>query len=109
MQANHIKTFAGDPRLYRKITILGPVAMNLYLYLGMVGVVYGIHGETWIFNWQPILATVLFTAFLVRISFPWIMNLDARYGTGSSWVLQAKRIKLPERRSHSPADKKNEE
>ena len=60
MQANHIKTFAGDPRLYRKITILGPVAMNLYLYLGMVGVVYGIHGETWIFNWQPILATVLF-------------------------------------------------
>jgi len=92
------KPFVGEPKLYRKITVLGPVVMNAYLYLGMVGVVYGVHGKTWIFSWQPILAAVLFTAVMARISFPWMMNLDARYGTGSGWQLPSRKIKLPERR-----------
>ena len=98
MNASFEKPFAGNPRLYRRITILGPLALNLYLYGGMVAIVYLLKGETWIFGWQAILATGLFTLFLMRISYPWIMNLDARYGSGSSWSLETQKIKLPQKR-----------
>lgn len=75
--------------------------MNLYLYLGMVGLLYGVHDQEWILGWKPVLVMVLFTALLIRISYPWIMNLDARYGTGSGWKLESQSIKLPERRARS--------
>lgn len=90
-------TFSGTPAKYRKITIVFPIVFNGLLYLGMIGVVYGILGQTWILGWKPAAIALAATAFYIRVAFPWIMGLDAQYGRGSGWKLDSRPIKLPER------------
>lgn len=90
--------FSGTPAKYRKITIIFPIVFNLSLYLGMIGIVYGINGQDWILGWKPAVAAIVLTAIYIRISFPWMMGLDAQYGKGSGWKLESRSLKLPERR-----------
>ncbi len=89
--------FSGNPRLYFRIALAGAIALNSYLYLGMIALVYGLNGQTWILGWKPALIAVLFTAFFARTGYRWIMRLDAQYGSGRSWKLESERVKLPER------------
>ncbi len=89
--------FSGSPERYRKIAYGGAVAINLYLYLGMILIIYGLHGQDWILGWKPALIAVLFTFFFARIAFGWIMRLDAQYGSGRSWKLESQMVKMPER------------
>ena len=90
--------FSGSPERYRKIAYGGAVLINLYLYLGMVFIIYFINGQEWILGWKPALIAVLFTIALARIAFGWIMRLDAQYGSGRSWKLESQMVKMPERR-----------
>lgn len=89
--------FSGNPGKYKRIAFGGAIALNLYLYLGMVALVYGLNGQSWILGWKPILIAVLFTAFFARTAYRWIMRLDAQYGSGRSWKLESQMVKLPER------------
>ncbi|MGI9292721.1 MAG: hypothetical protein ACR2PS_01955 [Pseudomonadales bacterium] len=88
--------FSGNPKSYLRIAITGSILFNLYLYLGLAGILYFLHGQTWPFGWKPILITVLFTAFFARAAFRWIMRLDAQYGTGKGWRMVSQTVKLPE-------------
>lgn len=99
--------FTGTPRTYLRIAIGGAIALNAYLYLGMIALVYGLNGQTWILGWKPALIAALFTVFFARTAYRWIMRLDAQYGSGKSWKLESQKIKLPERVSR-PAHNRNE-
>ena len=92
-----IMEFSGNPRIYFRIAVAGAFALNSYLYLGMIALVYGLNGQAWILGWKPALFAVLFTAFVARTGYRWIMRLDAQYGSGKSWKLESQRVKLPER------------
>jgi len=89
--------FSGNPRIYFRIAVGGAIALNTYLYLGMIALVYGLNGQDWILGWKPALIAVLFTAFVARTGYRWIMRLDAQYGSGKSWKLETQRVKLPQR------------
>lgn len=88
--------FSGNPKTYLRIAVIGSIFFNLYLYLGLAGIQYFMHEETWLFTWKPILITVLFTAFFARAAYRWIMRLDAQYGTGKGWRMVSQTVKLPE-------------
>ena len=90
--------FSGNPKKYRKIAVVGSIMLNTYLYLGMVGLVYGLNDQDWILSWKPITITVIFALLFARIAYGWIMKLDAQTGTGRGWKLESETIKLPERR-----------
>lgn len=90
--------FSGNPKKYRRYAIISSLAINLYLYFGLAIVMYLHNGATWLFSWKPILITVAFTAIFARVSYRWMMRLDAQYGTGKGWVLESRSLKLPERR-----------
>ena len=90
--------FSGSPAKYKKITLVGSLVLNAYLYLGMVGLVYGLNGNDWILGWQPILFTLVWAFLFSKIAFGWIMKLDAQVGSGKGWSLDSAPIKLPERR-----------
>jgi len=92
------RSFSGNPARYRRITLVFPLVFNLVLYLGMVAIIWGVQGEDWILGWKPLLSLVLMSAFYIRVAYPWIMGLDARFGKGSGWKLESQSIKLPERR-----------
>ncbi len=89
--------FSGNPAKYRRIAIVSSVVLNLYLYLGMAGLQYWARGSTWLLGWKPVLGAVLFTALFARLSYRWMLRLDARFGTGRGWTLESRRLKLPER------------
>ena len=93
--------FSGNPAKYKKITLVGSFVLNTYLYLGMVGLVYGLNGSDWILGWKPILLTVVWAFVFSKIAFGWIMKLDAQVGSGRGWALDSAPIKLPERRAPS--------
>ena len=89
--------FSGNPKKYLRFAVISSVVLNLYLYFGLAGVLYWHNGATWMFAWKPILITVLFIVFFARISYRWIMRLDAQFGTGKGWTLESRMLKLPER------------
>ncbi len=91
------KEFEGTPRAYLRIAIIFSVVLNLYLYLGMVVLVYWVNGESWILGWKPVLVGLLFASFFARVGYRWMMRLDAQFGSGRGWTLQSQRVKLPER------------
>ena len=90
--------FSGNPKKYLRFAIISSLAINLYLYFGLAAVLYWHSGATWMFTWKPIVITALFVALFARISYRWMMRLDAQYGTGKGWVLESRSLKLPERR-----------
>lgn len=90
--------FSGTPEKYKKIAVLGSIILNTYLYLGMVGLVYGLNDQDWILGWKPIVITVVFAVLFARIAYAWILKLDAQTGSGRGWKLESESIKLPERR-----------
>ncbi|MCE7904105.1 MAG: hypothetical protein DYH20_16150 [Gammaproteobacteria bacterium PRO9] len=89
--------FSGTPRKYLRFSIIASIVFNLYLYLGLGAIEYWANGSTWVFGWKPLLITVAMTVFFARLSYRWMMRLDARYGTGRGWVLESRQLKLPER------------
>ncbi len=95
--------FSGNPKRYRKIAFGGAIALNLYLYLGMVGLLYGLNGQDWILGWKPMLIAVVFTAIVARTAYRWIMRLDAQFGSGGGWKLESQMVKMPERRERKPS------
>jgi len=99
-QEAHIE-FSGTPAKYKQIAVVGSFVLNTYLYLGMVGLVYGLNGNDWILGWKPILFTLVWSFLFSKIAFGWIMKLDAQVGSGKGWSLDSAPIKLPERRVRS--------
>lgn len=91
------KEFDGTPKTYARIATIVSVVLNLYLYLGMVALVYLVNGQSWILGWKSILTAVLFTAFFARAAYRWMMRLDAQFGSGKGWTLESQMVKLPER------------
>lgn len=91
--------FSGNPQKYKKIAVLGSIILNTYLYLGMVGLVYGLNDQEWILGWKPIAIAVVFAVLFARIAYGWILKLDAQTGSGRGWKLESESIKLPERRT----------
>ncbi len=89
--------FSGTPKKYLQISVFGSIALNLYLYLGLAGVLYWYSGVTWMFGWKPILITVIVTVLFARSSYRWMMRLDAQYGTGRGGQMISRPTKLPER------------
>ena len=89
--------FSGNPKLYRKIAYIGSFILNLYLYLGMMALVYGLNNQTWILGWKPAVIAVVFALVFGRLMNKWMMRLDAQYGSGRGWKLEGQMIKLPER------------
>ena len=91
--------FSGNPKKYKKIAVFGSIILNTYLYLGMVGLVYGLNDQDWILGWKPIAIAVCFAVLFARIAYGWILKLDAQTGSGKGWKLESESIKLPERRA----------
>lgn len=86
------------PKDYRRFTMLISVAIHAYLYLGMVGLVYFLNGESWILGWQPLVLALVSATVFSRVSLGWVMRLDAQFGRGSGWILKPVLVKLPELR-----------
>ena len=99
MQAEKItyKEFSGTPGAYLKIAVALSVGLNLFLYLGMVGLLYGMNDQDWILGWKPLVIAVVFAAWFARAAYRWIMRLDAQYGSGRGWILESQMVKLPDR------------
>ena len=89
--------FSGNPKKYLRFAIVSSVVINLYLYFGLAAILYWHNGATWMFGWKPIAITVTFMLWFARLSYRWIMRLDAQYGTGRGWALESRPMKLPER------------
>lgn len=89
------------PRDYRRYATWLSVAIHLYLYLGMIVLLYLVNGQAWILGWKPAVITLLSGVLLARLWYRWIMQLDARYGSGKGWELWSRRVKLPERAGRS--------
>ncbi len=89
--------FSGTPARYKKIAYTAAVVINLYLYLGMVLILYVVNGKDWILGWKPAVIAVVFAFVFARIAFGWMMRLDAQYGSGRSWKLESQMVKMPER------------
>jgi hypothetical protein len=89
--------FPGTPAAYLKIAIALSLGMNLFLYLGMVGLLYGLNDQEWILGWKPLVIAVVFSAWFARAAYRWIMRLDAQYGSGRGWKLESQMVKLPDR------------
>lgn len=90
-------TLLDAPRL-RNIALLLGLGTHLYLYGGMVAIVYGWRGETWIFGWKIVTAATLSAVAISLYSYRSMKQLDARYGRGSRWQLSERQVKLPEER-----------
>ena len=89
--------FSGTPKKYLRFAIASSLVVNLYLYFGLAAVLYLHDGATWVFSLEPTLVAVVFAVLYARIAYRWMMRLDAQYGTGKGWVLESRRLKLPER------------
>ena len=89
--------FSGTPKKYLRMSIILSLALNSFLYLGMVFLQYGLNDKNWILGWMPLLIAVLFTIWFARASYRWIMRLDGQFGSGKGWSLESRPIKLPER------------
>ncbi len=94
--------FSGTPRKYLLFSIIASIIFNLYLYLGLAAVQYWAKGDPWLFSWTPILVTAVMIVAFARLSYRWMMRLDAQYGTGKGWSLESRRLKLPERAIRRP-------
>lgn len=91
------KEFPGKPADYLKISIALSVGLNLFIYLGMVGLLYGVNDIDWILGWKPAVIAVVFSAWFARAAYRWMMRLDAQYGSGRGWTLESQMVKLPDR------------
>ncbi len=89
--------FSGNPKKYLRYAIVSSIVINLYLYFGLAGVLYWHSEQTWLFTLKPVLITVVFMVLFARLSYRWIMRLDAQYGKGSGWALESRMLKLPDR------------
>jgi hypothetical protein len=93
--------FSGNPRRYQRIAIWLTVGLNAWLYGAFASIQYFAYGETWPLGWKPVAITLVFTAWLARFYYRSMMRLDAQYGTGGSWRLVQRSVKLPELRTAS--------
>jgi hypothetical protein len=91
------KEFTGTPAAYLKICVALSVGLNLFIYLGMVGLLYGLNDQEWILGWKPAVIALVFAAWFARAAYRWIMRLDAQYGSGRGWTLDSQMVKLPDR------------
>jgi hypothetical protein len=89
--------FSGTPAAYLKIAVALSLGLNLFLYVGMVVLLYAVNDQDWILGWKPMLITAVFTAWFARAAYRWIMRLDAQYGSGRGWSLESQMVKLPDR------------
>ena len=88
--------FPGNPGVYRQIAIWSAIGMFLWLYGGTALVQHLWLGETWLLSWKPAVIGLAFTLWYSRMSYRWMMRLDAQFGKGSGWELHEKSVKLPE-------------
>lgn len=94
--ASYLQPFGGSPQRYRRISILLSVGIHVWLYGGFSAIKYFVHGETWVFGAKPILISLGSMLLFGRIAYRWMMRLDAQYGSGTSWRLDRRIVKLPE-------------
>ncbi len=92
------KQFSGNPHRYRGIAIWATIALNAWLYAAFASIQYFAYGETWPLGWKPVAIVLVFTAWFARFYYRSMMRLDAQYGTGGSWQLVQRSVKLPELR-----------
>ncbi len=97
MNEPDLPAFPWGPRDYRRFANWLSVGIHLYLYLGMIVLLYLVNGQTWILGWKPAAITLVSGVLLARLWYRWMMQLDARYGSGRGWELWSRRVKLPER------------
>ncbi|MFV0278231.1 MAG: hypothetical protein ACK5HY_13750 [Parahaliea sp.] len=90
--------FSGNPRTYLKASWLLALYTGPGVYLAFALTKYLAQGDTWVFGWKPLLVVAIYVPLFARFCYRWIMRLDARYGTGSSWQLTSVSVKLPELR-----------
>jgi len=93
------RPFFGTPALYLKVAVITTLAFIVWLYGGMVLVLWLSSGSTWLLGWKPVLFVVLFSLWYCRYAYRWMMRLDGQYGSGSGWDLTETAVKLPEIRS----------
>lgn len=88
--------FSGNPHRYKRIAITGTAGMFLWLYGAFAGIQYFAYGQTWPLGWKPLVITVVVAVWFARFYYRSMMRLDAQYGTGRSWQLVRRTVKLPE-------------
>jgi hypothetical protein len=96
MSARPVRAFPWGPVQFRRYTIAITIGIHAYLYLGMVVLAYVVNDQRWILGWKPLAITLVSAALFSRLSYRWIMRLDAQYGRGSGWALVSRAVKLPE-------------
>lgn len=96
--------FPGNPKQYRKASIIIAVYVSVSVYVAFGLVKWFVHDELLLNDWKALLVIALFIPLYARFCFRWMMRLDAQYGSGRSWHLESCRVKLPEFR---PPNKKD--
>lgn len=96
--SHKLPAFSGTPRRYRRIAALLAIGTHAFLYGGLLLMEYGWHGRDWLLGAKPIAFTLMSMLLFAQLCHRSLMFVDARYGSGSSWTLVSRRVKLPEER-----------
>lgn len=96
MTTGTVPAFPWGPAQLRRYSIAIAVGIHAFLYLGMIVLVYVVNDQRWILGWKPLAVTLVSAVLFSRLSYRWIMRLDAQYGRGSGWKLVPRAVKLPE-------------
>lgn len=91
-----LPAFSGTPQRYRKVALAIGVFSHAWLYAGLYVVEHLLLGREWIVQWPAIGGALLSATLLTVYAYIAIMDLDARWGTGSRWKLSERKVKLPE-------------
>lgn len=94
-EATIFTPFSGSPKLYRRIAIWGSVGIHLYVFVGYWAIKAFLAGEKWPTDWFPATIALVSCILFARMSYRWIMRLDAQYGRGGGWDLVPTQVKLP--------------
>ena len=91
-----LPAFSGTPRRYMKVALAIGVLSHAWLYAGLYVVEHLWLGREWITRAPAVCGTVVSAGVLTVYAYIAIMNLDARWGTGSRWRLVERKVKLPD-------------
>jgi len=92
------RPFGGTPRQYLRLAVWGSLALHAYLFFGYWAIKHFLAGEAWPNGWLVPAATVASALWFARMSYRWVMRLDAQYGRGGGWELKSTSVKLPTER-----------
>jgi hypothetical protein len=96
MNSGPVRGFPWGPAQFRRYTLAIAIGIHAYLYLGMIVLAYVVNDQRWILGWKPLAIALVSAALFSRLSYRWVMRLDAQYGRGSGWALVSHAVKLPE-------------